>query len=184
MNLGNSKTVKTAVIAVLDGTPTDEIKNGLIFRCGPQRFRVEAIAGDDANITRVGALEAVADGGMSYKETPTKFEDKERFHELDVFQNPNPLTEGPSGGYPPFSKPKTGPVTTPGLPAENKNPAQSIVEKVDVLGPERKSPRPPPFRSIQINEPTPDDRRWSSLAIRLLNAIDPEGFYRPSEETP
>jgi len=181
MNLGNSKTVKTAVIAVLDGTPTEEIKNGMTFRCGPQRFRVDTVSGDDANITRIGALEVSADGGESFTDTPTKFEDKERFHELDVFESPQVLTEGPSGGYPPFSKPKTGPVMTPGLPAENKNPAQSIVEKVDVLGPERKSPRPPPLRSTPVNEPTPDDRRWSSMAVRVMNAIDPD--YRPSEET-
>ena len=52
-----------------------------------------------------------------------------------------------------------------------------VVEKVDVLGPERKSPRPPARRLDPVGEPSPDDRIWSSteaLAARYGEDLGPD----------
>lgn len=176
MNIGANQSVKCIQIAVLTGIPAEEIKQGHVFPWGKGQFRVDSITGDDAQISRLASHEIKADE-MSWKETPTQFEDSERFHELDFWESPNPLTEGPSGGFPPFNQPKTGPVSPPGLPADVKEPATMVVEKVDVLGPERKSPRPPARRLDPVGEPSPDDRIWSSteaLAARYGEDLGPD----------
>lgn len=176
MNVGDNRSVACTQLAVLTGVPSNEIKAGHQFRWGKGMFRVDSVGNNEAHICRLASHEIKSDGGFNYVETPTQFEDKERFHELDFWTDPNPTTEGPSGGYPPFTKPKTGPISPPGLPADVKNPAQSMSERVDVLGPSKVSERPPFRRIPDINEIAPDDRKFSAIEIAqsLLKTISLE----------
>jgi hypothetical protein len=62
------------------------------------------------------------------------------FHPLDHFKNTQVETD--KGGSPPFNKTRLGPVEQKTLTPDTQLGGE-IVEKVDVLGPELKQPRPP-----------------------------------------
>lgn len=176
MDIGDNCSCKCVQLAVLTGIPSEEIKVGHQFRWGKGTFRVDSVGKDEAQICRLAEHEIKSDGGFSYVETPTQFEDKERFHELDFWENPNPTTEGPSGGYPPFTKPKTGPIDllglpALGLPADVNKPAQSVSERVEVLGPSKVSDRPPLRYTPDINEIAPDDRKFSASTIEIAQQL-------------
>jgi hypothetical protein len=97
--------------AIWLGKQPDDIKVGDTFNVHDLQCRIESITGDDILFKRIAAIETTEPPkSHSYKDIS------------DVYNNFNPTTtEKPAGGYPPFTKSITEPMSPFGTPADVKD---------------------------------------------------------------
>ena len=155
--------------AIILGLPAKQIKAGVRGNWVGMQMEVAGVTGDAVQIKRL-AFDMVPQG-----DTPTAGTD-ERFHELDMWNDGAPH-ETDRGGGGVLTKPKLGPVDPKQLKPVNPGQPQGgdSEEKVDILGPELKSPRDQrfPFTNPTFEQPGAGQQKWSSKqdALEILQNI-------------